>query len=143
MKIVKKYELIQPKTGETNRLFGVRYLNRHKMRDKRWTAADKMLQYSGLTRLYGGTCFTKVDSKYNFLSFIIYLERDHALKSITEASERKEQLIQVKDLKKELKDKNQLLRLAIKGDAQRIKNLIQHDKHMRRAYPRWDSYVAQ
>lgn len=53
MKIVKKYEMLQPKTGETHRLFGIRYLYRHKMRDKRWTAADKLLQYSGLARLYG------------------------------------------------------------------------------------------
>ncbi|XP_063709078.1 cytadherence high molecular weight protein 2 [Culicoides brevitarsis] len=119
MKVVKKYELIQPKTGETNRLFGTRYLKRHKMRDKRWTAADKMLQYSGLTRLY---------------------ERDHVLRNITEASERKSQVKKVKEMRKELKQKNLLMRIAIHGDAQRIKNIVQHDKYMRRAFPKWDSY---
>lgn len=46
-------ETIQPKTGETHQLFGLKYLKRHKMRDKKWAAGDKMLQYTGITRLYG------------------------------------------------------------------------------------------
>lgn len=75
------------------------------------------------------------------LTFVLFIERDHALRNITEASELKEQQQQVKDMRKELKDKNVLLRLAIKGDAQRIKNILQHDKHMRRSLPKWDSYV--
>lgn len=82
---------------------------------------------------------------FNSSTFVHFLlnksERDHALRNITEASERKDQLKQVKDIRKDLKDKNLLLRLAIHGDAQRIKNIVQHDKHMRRAFPKWNSYV--
>ena len=48
-----KTEIIQPKTGETHGLFGVRYLKFHKIRDPNWTAADKCAQYFSITRLYG------------------------------------------------------------------------------------------
>lgn len=44
---------VQPKTGDIHRLFGVKSLKRHKIREPKWLAKDKLEQYYALTNLHG------------------------------------------------------------------------------------------
>jgi len=45
MKIHKQSEVIIPLKGCHNKLFGVKYLKLHGIRDPKWTAEDKNMQY--------------------------------------------------------------------------------------------------
>lgn len=67
----KKLETIQPKTGENHKLFGVRLLKQHNIREPKWVPGDKLVQYSGLARLYGKTyanlCIRYEISSYKFI----------------------------------------------------------------------------
>lgn len=72
---------------------------------------------------------------------IEFLERDHALSQILEAVKREKQQNLLRSLKKELKEKNVLLKIALQGDTQRVKNFMQHDKYMQRYFPFLDSQV--
>lgn len=50
--MIKIKEKIGPQNGAEHKLFGVKMLKRHQMREPEWTAPDKLKQYSGLVRLY-------------------------------------------------------------------------------------------
>lgn len=43
---------IQPRTGETHGLFGVKYLKYHNLRDSDWTAQDLITQYEKLNNIF-------------------------------------------------------------------------------------------
>lgn len=122
MKTVQKYEMIPPKTGETNRLFGLKYLKRHKMRDIRWTADDKILQYVGMTRLY---------------------ERDHQLSKLNAELEIAKAQKYLKQLKLEVKQQTTQLRLAEQGDHQKLKNVLSHDKSLQRCLTNLNPQVSK
>lgn len=54
----------QSKTGENHGIFGYKYLKFHRMRDPKWAAGDKMIQYVGITKLYGKyTCRIQFEEK--------------------------------------------------------------------------------
>lgn len=57
-----KQKPVQPKTGKNHRLFGVRYLKQHNMRDPNWTTDDKFSQYVGLTLLHGNKMFVNLNT---------------------------------------------------------------------------------
>jgi len=40
-------------TGETHPIFGTKYLRRHKIRDPKYQATDKIKEYTYLVQLYG------------------------------------------------------------------------------------------
>lgn len=121
MKEVKKYESVQPKTGETNKLFGVRYLARHRMRDKRWTAKDKVEQYDGVTRLY---------------------EQDAELEEAIREEEHEQNVEKLKRLRKMIDETKKDLKIALEGDKQKVKNMMVHDKKLKILCPTQDLKVG-
>lgn len=53
MKIkLKKGQSVQPRTGETHGLFGVRFVKHHNMRDVDWTANELVTQYEKISNIY-------------------------------------------------------------------------------------------
>lgn len=116
---VKKYELIQPKTGQTHRLFGPRYLKRHKMRDPRWTADHKIAQYLGVAKLY---------------------ELDQDLNELKDKLEGEYNLELLKKLKNDLKEKENAEQKKQQKSRQLLKNMMSHDKYMQRYYPNVDPH---
>lgn len=53
---LKKGQSVQPRTGETHGLFGVRYLKHHNMRDDDWTANELVTQYEKISNIYSMLC---------------------------------------------------------------------------------------
>lgn len=43
---------IQPRTGETHGLFGVKFLKYHNIREPDWTAEDLITQYEKISNIY-------------------------------------------------------------------------------------------
>ena len=52
---LKKGQSVQPRTGETHGLFGVRFLKHHNMRDVDWTANELVTQYEKISNIYSKT----------------------------------------------------------------------------------------
>lgn len=50
-----KVKPVQPKTGQTHGIFGVRQIKMHHIRDPKWTAYEKFNQYTVLTTLHGNS----------------------------------------------------------------------------------------
>lgn len=48
-----KKETVQPKTGQNHKIFGVRYLKFHRMREILWNPTEKIRQFEAITNLYG------------------------------------------------------------------------------------------
>ncbi|XP_053686903.1 uncharacterized protein LOC128736444 [Sabethes cyaneus] len=104
-----------PKTGENHGIFGSKYLKYHRLRDPKWPAGEKIIQYVGIAKLY---------------------ERDHKLKALKTSMKRKNKQIRAKHIKKILKDDTASLHIAHSGDAQRVKNIFQgHLQFQRVFYP--------
>lgn len=51
--VYKKKETIQPKTGQNHKIFGVKYLKFHRMREILWNPTEKIQQFKAITNLYG------------------------------------------------------------------------------------------
>ncbi|XP_058445766.1 uncharacterized protein LOC131426964 isoform X2 [Malaya genurostris] len=83
------------------------------MRDPKWTAGDKMIQYVGLTKLYA---------------------RDRKLNTLKTILKRKNKQQFMKNIRKTLTDDNSYLQLARFGNTQLIKNVFQEHSHLQRAY---------
>ncbi|XP_021709657.1 uncharacterized protein LOC110679428 [Aedes aegypti] len=108
-----KEEYFNPKTGENHGIFGYKYLKFHRMRDPKWTAGDKMIQYVGITKIY---------------------DRDRKLQALKTIMARKNKQQYTRRVNKMLKDDTGYLNVANVGDAQRIKNIFQGHFEMQRAY---------
>lgn len=52
MNSMKVHQNVQPRTGETHGLFGVKYLKYHNMRDVDWGAEELITQYEKLSNIY-------------------------------------------------------------------------------------------
>ncbi|XP_029732991.2 uncharacterized protein LOC109406264 [Aedes albopictus] len=108
-----KQEFFNPKTGENHGIFGYKYLKFHRMRDPKWTAGDKMIQYVGITKIY---------------------DRDRKLQGLKTIMARKHKQQYTRRVNKLLKDDTGYLHVANVGDAQRIKNIFQGHYEMQKAY---------
>lgn len=51
--VFNKNETIQPKTGQNHKIFGVKYLKFHRMREILWNPTEKIQQFKAITNLYG------------------------------------------------------------------------------------------
>lgn len=60
---------VQPRTGETHGLFGVKFLKYHNIRDPDWTADDLITQYEKISNVYSKLLTQSMESKCleNFL----------------------------------------------------------------------------
>lgn len=52
MKPQNRRENVQPRTGQTHGLFGVKFLKYHNMRDPNWTSEDLITQYEKLSNIF-------------------------------------------------------------------------------------------
>ncbi|XP_055534178.1 paramyosin [Wyeomyia smithii] len=103
------------KTGENHGIFGSKHLKFHRLRDPKWPAGEKMIQYVGMAKLH---------------------ERNHKLKALKTAIKRKNKQFRARQMRKILKDVTVCLRIAHYGDNQRIKNMFQeHTEFQRVFYP--------
>jgi hypothetical protein len=115
----KSFSNVQPRTGETHGLFGVKFLKHHNMRDDEWTAQDLI-------------------SQYEKLSHIIRKSNE-----ITRMQKEQEEISNVelfKKLKKEVKEKRDDLQAQLKGDIQRTKNALQEYSSYQKMYQGKQSY---
>ncbi|XP_038111763.1 uncharacterized protein LOC119767364 [Culex quinquefasciatus] len=103
----------QSKTGENHGIFGYKYLKFHRMRDPKWAAGDKMIQYVGITKLY---------------------ERDRKLQTLKTVLKRKGKQRHTQNVRKTLKENTGHLKIATFGDAQLIKTILQEHSEIQRAY---------
>ncbi|XP_055596804.1 uncharacterized protein LOC129746900 [Uranotaenia lowii] len=102
-----------PKTGENHGIFGYKYLKFHRMRDCKWAAGDKMIQYVGMRKIY---------------------ERSRKLETLRTIMKRKSKQAHARDVKKSLKDDIGYLHTATVGDHQLVKNIFQNHRDVQRAY---------
>lgn len=68
---LKKGQSVQPRTGETHGLFGVRFLKHHNMRDVDWTANELVTQYEKISNIYS-KLDTDLNHRFTSLNSIIY-----------------------------------------------------------------------
>ncbi|XP_058814903.1 uncharacterized protein LOC131678677 isoform X1 [Topomyia yanbarensis] len=106
-------DFFNPKTGENHGIFGYNYLKLHRMRDPKWAAGNKMIQYVGITKL----CVR--DQKLNTLKTIL---------------KRKSKQQYMKDIRRKLEDDKVYLHIAKSGNTQLIKNVFQEHWKLQRAY---------
>ncbi|XP_062559331.1 uncharacterized protein LOC134224103 [Armigeres subalbatus] len=106
-------EYFNAKTGENHGIFGYKYLKFHRMRDPKWTAGDKMIQYVGIAKIY---------------------DRDRKLQTLKTIMARKNKQQYTRRVNKMLKDDTGYLHVANVGDVQRIKNIFQGHFEIQRAY---------
>ena len=52
MKSKNRRENVQPRTGQTHGLFGIKFLKYHNMRDPNWTSEDLVTQYEKLSNIF-------------------------------------------------------------------------------------------
>ncbi|CAO1402574.1 unnamed protein product [Diamesa tonsa] len=116
---LKKGQSVQPRTGETHGLFGVRFVKHHNMRDVDWTAKELVTQYEKISNIY-----RKANNIFDMQ------QEQKEVKSIE----------RYKQLKKEVKDKRELLKIALKGDIQRTKNVLQDHPKYQKMYQNKQSY---
>ncbi|CRK98960.1 CLUMA_CG012160, isoform A [Clunio marinus] len=109
----KQKQNIQPRTGETHGLFGVKYLKNHNMRDPLWTADDLITQYEKLSGIY---------RKANKVAG---LRREQDNIQINQQKE---------SLKRLVKEKGEISRILYKGDMQRMKNIFRDQPRYQRMY---------
>jgi hypothetical protein len=110
---------VQPRTGETHGLFGVKFLKHHNMRDEDWTARDLISQYEKLSHIIRKS------------NEIIRMEKEQEEMSNIEL---------FKKLKKEVKEKRDDLQIQLKGDIQRTKNALQEYSTYQKMYQSKQSY---
>ncbi|XP_055617452.1 uncharacterized protein LOC129762889 [Toxorhynchites rutilus septentrionalis] len=106
-------KFFNPKTGENHGIFGYHYLKFHRMRDPKWTQGDKIIQYSGISKLY---------------------ERDGELKRLETILKRKNKQLYTKKIHIAIKDNTSTLHVATVGDSQRVKNCFLDHLRIQRAY---------
>lgn len=136
MKPNQRHGYIEPRTGETHGLFGIKFLKNHNLRDVHWKAEDLITQYEKLNNIY-----REILDLYSRS----YQSHSRLGKANNIADLQKEQdegftVERYKRLKKEVKDKREVLRVFLKGDLQRTKNVLQDHPEYQRTYQGKQSY---
>lgn len=103
----------RPRNGETHGLFGARSLKHHKMRDEQWAAEDLVEQYDRVCFIFEKDNDVKKQQKERFESHL------------TEKYSK---------LKKDYKDKIEILKTLNEGDIQRTKNILLNSPDYLRMY---------
>lgn len=138
MNSISRSKNVQPRTGETHGLFGVKYLKRHNMRDVNWTAEDLITQYERLSNIYRKKIVfpIKIDSSFIPAS----PGKANKVAALQKEQDELKTIGRYKWLKKEVKDKREILQSLLKGDVQRTKNVLQDHPKFQRMYQNKQSY---
>lgn len=131
---------IQPRIGETHGLFGVKFLKYHNLRDTQWTAEDLITQYEKLSNIYRKIFFYLSSESDNNSIFLFYVGKANNIADLQQEQDEGFTVQRYKRLKKELKDKREVLRVFWKGDLQRTKNVLQDHPKYQRTYQGKQSY---
>lgn len=110
---------VQPRTGETHGLFGIKYLKHHNMRDVDWAADDLISQYEKLSYIFrkSNEISRMQDEKDEYSNVELFQKR-----------------------KKLIKERRDDLQVQLKGDIQRTKNSLQDYSRYQRMYHSKQSY---
>jgi hypothetical protein len=104
---------IKPRNGETHGLFGLKFLKHHEMRDENWRADDLIAQYIRVSEIF---------------------EKDNEVKRLQRERREKREDQKYRKLKRENKDKIELMTTLIEGDIQRTKNILLNFPHYLKMY---------
>lgn len=115
----RKFKNVQPRTGETHGLFGVRYLKHHNMRDNEWTSDDLITQYEKLSHI---------------------VRKSNEVARMQEEKEERDNVELFQKCKKLIRDRRDELQVQVKGDIQRTKNSLQDYSKYQKMYHSKQSY---
>ncbi|KAG5681447.1 hypothetical protein PVAND_010883 [Polypedilum vanderplanki] len=110
---------MQPRNCAAHGLFGSKYLKRHNLRDNRWTVNDLIEQYERLSNIY---------------------RKNNEVKNHQREHDEMNEADLYRKLKKEFKDKIELLQIVLRGDVQRTKNILINYPNYMRTYQNKQSY---
>lgn len=113
------FKNVQPRTGETHGLFGVRYLKHHNMRDQEWSADDLISQYEKLSYIF---------------------RKSNEIARMQEEKQETSNVELFQKCKKLIKDRRDELQVQLKGDIQRTKNSLQDYSRYQKMYHSKQSY---
>lgn len=65
---------------------------------------------------------------------LLYIEKDQTLAALASTAETKKKMRMIKALRREVKDDRDKLKIAVYGDVQRTKNILQNHKTLQRLY---------
>lgn len=100
---ISKITNVQPRNVEIHGLFGVKFLKHHQMRDDHWTAQDLIEQFEHLSDIYA---------------------KDNEVKKLQREKNENIEAEMYRKLKKEKKDKIEAFKVVLRGDVQRMKNIL-------------------
>lgn len=104
---------VQPKTGETHKIFGLYYQKQHKFDDSKWQPTDKIDQYDVITLLY---------------------QKDLEFRQVRFNAENKKRIKCLNNTRHYVENSKALLKAAIQGDVQRNKNMFKNHRILQRLY---------